>query len=395
MAWNTDINYHQIIQIILNSKFMSATTSSKSSLRIWIGGIILVAGAAIAILMMIARHNQVYADDTKSRISDVKAGPYVSAVIAGKTAIDNSLIIQGEARPYQEVTLYAKTSGYMSHIYVDKGDRVSSGQLMAEIVSPETDQAYQAAIADLENKKKILARDKALLAKEYIATQDEQQTETDVAVAAANVESLRQQQQYKNITAPFSGTVTARFADPGALIQTATNSQTSAQPIVTVSELDRIRVYVYVEQAVANNLKLGYPVEISMLEKPNFSIKGNISRISGELDPKTRMMLVEVDLPNKDGEIIPGSYVNVKIAQPTAGGNQLAVPSEAVVLKNGKPTIGVIGADSTIQFKPVTLGDNDGSKVVVISGIEKGELIGLNVGTTYENGQKVRVKYEQ
>jgi membrane fusion protein (multidrug efflux system) len=365
VAWNTDINYHQIIQIILNSKFMSATTSSKSSLRIWIGGIILVAGAAIAILMMIARHNQVYADDTKSRISDVKAGPYVSAVIAGKTAIDNSLIIQGEARPYQEVTLYAKTSGYMSHIYVDKGDRVSSGQLMAEIVSPETDQAYQAAIADLENKKKILARDKALLAKEYIATQDEQQT------------------------------VTARFADPGALIQTATNSQTSAQPIVTVSELDRIRVYVYVEQAVANNLKLGYPVEISMLEKPNFSIKGNISRISGELDPKTRMMLVEVDLPNKDGEIIPGSYVNVKIAQPTAGGNQLAVPSEAVVLKNGKPTIGVIGADSTIQFKPVTLGDNDGSKVVVISGIEKGELIGLNVGTTYENGQKVRVKYEQ
>jgi membrane fusion protein (multidrug efflux system) len=373
---------------------MSSTTSSKTSLRIWIGGILLIAVALISILMMMARHNKTYADDSKGRIAGEKAGPMVEAVVAGETAKAKEILIEGEARPYQEVTLYAKTSGYMSKILVDKGDKVREGQLLATIVSPETDQAYLAAVADLENKKKILARDKTLLTKEYIAAQDEQQTETDVNVAVANVESLRQQQQYKNITAPFNGTVTARFADAGALIQSATNAQTSAQPIVTVSELDRIRVYVYVEQAIANYLKLGYPVHISLLEKPDMIINGKISRISGELDPKTRMMLVEVDLPNNSGQVIPGSYVNVKIQQPSEGGtaNLLQVPSTAIVIKDGKYTVPVIRPDSTLHYQLVKMGENDGVKVTILDGIQKGDLIGLNVGTSYDNGQKVRVK---
>ena len=372
---------------------MSSTTSSKTSLRIWIGGIILLGVALVSILLMIARHNKTYADDAKGRVEGEKTGPVVEAVVAGAPDKSAQILIEGEARPYQEVTLYAKTSGYMSKITVDKGDKVGAGQLIATIVSPETDQAYLAAVADLENKKRVLARDKQLLAKEYIAPQDEQQTETDVNVAEANVESLRQQQQYKNITAPFSGTVTARFVDQGALIQTATSSQTSAQPIVTVSELDRIRVYVYVEQAIADYLQVGYPVQISVLEKPNQLIDGKITRISGELDPKTRMMLVEVDLSNKDGQIIPGSYVNVMIQQPSKGGvAHLQVPSEAIVIKDGKYTIPVIQKDSTLRFQLVRLGDNDGTKVIVLDGIQKGDLIGLNVGTSYDNGQKVRVK---
>ena len=371
---------------------MSSTTSSKTSLRIWIGGIILIAVALVSILMLMARHNKTYADDSKDRLVAQKAGPVVEAVVAGAASGDKDILIEGEARPYQEVTLYAKTSGYMNKILVDKGDKVSEGQLLATIVSPETDQAYLAAVADLENKKKIMARNKTLLAKEYVAPQDEQQTETDVNVAEANVESLREQQQYKNITAPFNGTVTARFADPGALIQTATNSQTSAQPIVTVSELDRIRVYIYVEQAIADYLKLGYPVRISLLEKPDEVIKGSISRISGELDPKTRMMLVEIDLPNKGGQVIPGSYVNVTIQQPTADGNLLQVPSTAIVIKDGKYTIPVIQADSTLRYQLVKVGDNDGTKVTILDGIRKGDVIGLNVGTSYDNGQKVRVK---
>jgi membrane fusion protein (multidrug efflux system) len=371
---------------------MSSTTSSKTSLRIWIGGIILVAVALVSILMMMARHNKTFADDSKSRIVAEKAGPVVNAMIAGAAPKDKEILIEGEARPYQEVTLYAKTSGYMSKILVDKGDKVSAGQLLATIVSPETDQAYLAAVSDMENKKKILARDKTLLTKEYIAAQDEQQTETDVSVAEANVESLRQQQQYKNITAPFNGTVTARYADPGALIQAATSAQTSAQPIVTVSELDRIRVYIYVEQAIADYLKIGYPVHISLLEKPDMIINGTITRIAGELDPKTRMMLVEIDLPNRDGQVIPGSYVNVKIQQPSTNGNLLQVPSEAIVIKDGKYTIPVIQADSTLRYQLVKTGDNDGSKVTILEGIQKGDLIGLNVGTSYDNGQKVRVK---
>ncbi|HTJ10572.1 MAG TPA: efflux RND transporter periplasmic adaptor subunit [Dinghuibacter sp.] len=366
-------------------------TSTKSSLRIWIGGGLLAAAAVISILLLMARQNKTYADETKSRLAGVKAGPIVKAVKVGDAASGQDLSLIGEARPFQSVTLYAKTSGYMDKIFVDKGDKVRQGQLMATIVSPETDQAYLAAVADLENKKKILARDEQLLQKEYIAPQDKEQVETDVRVATAQVESLKQQQDYKNITAPFSGTVTARYADPGALVQNATNSQTSAQPVVTVSELGRIRVYVYVEQAVATYLKEGYPVRITLTERPDVNIKASITRISGELDPKTRMELVEVDLSNQDDIIIPGSYVNVLLKMPTASNGHPQVPSEALVIKDKMTTVPVIQPDSTLVYKPVKVGDNDGVHATILDGIQNGDVIGVNVGAGYNNGQKVRI----
>jgi RND family efflux transporter MFP subunit len=186
--------------------------------------------------------------------------------------------------------------------------------------------------------------------------------------------------------------VTARYADPGALVQNATNAQTGAQPVVTVSELDRVRVYVYIEQAVATYLKEGYPVRITLTERPDVNIKATITRIAGELDPKTRMELMEVDLPNGGGLLIPGSYVNVSIRLPTTGSGHLQVPSEALVIKDKVTTIPVIQADSTLVYRPVKVGDNDGVKVTVLSGIAAGDLIGLNVGPGYNNGQKVRVQ---
>lgn len=367
-------------------------TSTKSSLRIWIGGGLLVAVAVISILLIVARQNKTFADDSKTRLSAINAGPVVKAVRVGSPNAGQDLTLTGEARPYQSVTLYAKTSGYMDKILVDKGDKVVQGQLMATIVSPETDQAYLAAVADLDNKRKVLARDVQLLQKEYIAPQDKELVETSVRVAESTVESLKQQQQYKNITAPFSGTVTARYADPGALVQNATSSQTSAQPVVTVSELDRIRVYVYVEQSAASYLKAGYPVGISLTERPDVNIKATITRISGELDPKTRMELVEVDLPNRENAIIPGSYVNVSLKLPTAGSGHLQVPAEALVIKDKKTFVPVIQADSTIVYKPVKAGDNDGVNVTILDGIQSGDLIGLNIGAGYNNGQKVRVQ---
>ncbi|TDX01201.1 efflux RND transporter periplasmic adaptor subunit [Dinghuibacter silviterrae] len=367
-------------------------TSTKTALRIWIGGGLLVAVTAVSILLILARQNKTLADDTARRVAEVKAGPAVKTLRVGDATAPQELSLIGEARPYQSVTLYAKTSGYMDKIFVDKGDKVRQGQLMATIVSPETDQAYLAAVADLDNKRKILARDSALLKKEYIAPQDKEQMETEVRVAEAQVESLKQQQGYKDITAPFSGTVTARFADPGTLVQNATNAQTSAQPVVTVSEVDRIRVYVYVEQAVATYLKEGSPVEITLTERPDVHIKAAVTRLAGELDPKTRMELVEVDLPNMDDAIIPGSYVNVGFKMPVTGSGRLQVPTEALVIKDRKTVIPVIQPDSTIVYQPVKVGDNDGVKATILLGIKNGDLIGLNVGPGYNNGQKVRLQ---
>lgn len=368
---------------------MENRTPRNSAKRVWLGGglILLIAIGGFLTMLLKQQHN--IARETKEATDEVKQGPVVKAIKAGMDKESNGIVLIGEARPFQSVTLYAKTSGYMNKILVDKGDVVKDGQLLATIVSPETDQAYAAALADLENKKRILARDEALVKKEYISKEDEETSATAVQMAQAQVKSYREQMQYKDITAPFAGTVTARYADPGALVQNATSSQTSAQPIVTVSQLDKIRIYIYVAQNDAEYMKEGYPATVTLTDKPDLKIPASITRISGELDPKTRMMLVELDLPNKDGTIIPGSYVQVHLNAPVS--NDLSVPSEAIVIHGKSYFIPVIGADSSVHYQPVTIGNNDGVHATILSGVQKGELIGLNVSPSVAEGQKVRL----
>lgn len=359
-------------------------------MRIWIGGGLIIAVAAGALLWMIYGQKEALAKETDSQKKAITEGPVVKAVKAGMSQADKGFTLIGEARPFQSVTLYAKTSGYMNKIFVDKGDKVKQGQLLATIVSPEIDQAYKAAVADLENKRKILKRDQALVAKDYISKEDADATETSVKMAEAQVQSLKEQMQYKNIIAPFSGTITARFADPGALLQNATNSQTSAQAVVTLSQLDRIRIYVYVAQGSASFLKEGYPVTITMTERPDLKIKATITRMAGELDPKTRMMLAEIDLPNSKNEIIPGSYLQVSFQAQEQ--DHLSIPSEALVVRGGKYFVPVITATKAIHYQPVTIKANDGVHVSILEGIKTGDTIGLNVSPEIPEGQKVRTQ---
>ena len=187
-----------------------------------------------------------------------------------------------------------------------------------------------ASLADLQNKKVILRRNEDLFRKEYISQEEKEQTETDVKVGEANVKSLSEQQRYKSITAPFNGTVTNRFADPGSLVQNATNAQTSALPVVTVAELEHLRKYGYVEQKDAEFIKPGCPVTITLAEDPQFKLDASVTRTTGQLDEQTRMMTTEIDVDNSKNEITAGSYVQVHIKIPSS--NKLLVPSEALVV---------------------------------------------------------------
>jgi membrane fusion protein (multidrug efflux system) len=314
----------------------------------------------------------------------------VKTMKAGVTGSDKGLVFIGEARPYQETTLYAKTGGYMNKILVDKGDNVHAGQLLATIVSPETDQAYNAAIADLENKAKIWARDSSLVKKEYISREEAETSQTSVTMARAQVQSLKEQMGYKNLTAPFSGTVTARYADPGALVQNATSSQTSAQPVVTLSELDRVRIYIYVPQIDAPFVQNGYPVTITSTDRPEWKLKATITRVAGELDPKTRMMLAEIDVSNEKRELIPGSYLQVSLQTPDQ--QTLAIPSEALVVRGGKYFVPLFDSTHQLHYQPVTVGKNDGAFVAILSGVKKGDVIGLNVSPELKENQKVKLQ---
>ena len=376
----------------INYKYMTTETTKTSYYKLLAAGlvILLLIGGGIAAIYITKAHKT--EAERLQREKDLKAGPMVKTTLSTYNSGLKELVIIGEARPYQTVTLYAKISGYLEKITVDKGDKVTSGQLVATIDNPEIDQQYNAALSDLENKKKIAERDKKLLEKKFIAQEQADVTQTAVDMAQATVKSLTEQQQYKSLKAPFAGTITARYADVGALIQNAINSQTSAQPVVTLAELGRLRIYVYVEQRDAAFLKTGYPVEITLTERPDVHIKANITRISGELDEHTRMMLCEVDIENKDNIIVPGSYVQVHITNPHNDKiKRVSVPSVALVIHKNKTMIAIVDKDSVLHFQDVIVANNTGDKVTLTSGLDSGQRVAISVGESLLEGQKVRI----
>jgi len=370
---------------------MAKIPDRSTYIKLLIAGVIilLVLGGGIAAITLTKKST--IKKETAERSADIKEGPLVKTSIAKYSTAPKQIVLIGEAKPYLSATIYAKISGYMDKILVDKGDKVSQNQLLATVVNPEIDQQYNAALADLDNKRKILERDKKLLEKKFISQEDEDMSQTAVSLAEATLRSLTEQQLYKELRAPFSGTVTARYADPGALIQNAINSQTSAQPIVTVADLDRLRVYVYAEQNDAAFLKVGYAVDITLTEKPDVHIKGSVTRIAGELDEHTRMMTVEIDIDNRDQKIIPGSYVQVHITGPLDKNAKIEVPSTALVFHNAKAMVAVVGNDSIVHFKPVKVAENSGDKATILEGLSDGDRVALSVGESIIEGQKVRL----
>jgi RND family efflux transporter MFP subunit len=319
---------------------------------------------------------------------EMAAGPMVRTDKVKKSAGDHTATFIGETRPYESATLYAKVSGYLKKVLVDKGDIVKQGQVLAIIESPETDESYIAAAADAKNKKAIAARMTALLAKRLVSQQEADQAVADSDVSQARLRSTQTLKDYETLRAPFPGTITARFADPGALVQNATSSETSALPVVTISQIRRLRVDVFLDQRDAPFVVKDQPVEISLVERPGFKILGHLDRLSDELDPRTKMLLTEIDIPNEDRSLVAGSFVQVKLqikAPP-----YLEAPVESLAVKNDKNYLTVITADNTLTFKPIEVADNDGKILRIISGATEGDTLALNVGDTLPEGNKVR-----
>jgi RND family efflux transporter MFP subunit len=312
------------------------------------------------------------------RVAPVKQGPTV-----------RRLTLQGEARPFAEVTLYAKVSGYLRNLRVDKGDRVRAGQLIATIEAPELDQQYQAAVADAKNKRANAKRYTALGPTGMVSSQELDQAQATADVADATQASLATQRNYRIIRAPFDGIVTARFADPGTLIQSAVNAQSGAVPIVTVSKADRLRVYVYPDQSSAAFVHPGDVAEIRTPERPAFSRKAPVARTAGQLSPRTRTMLTEIDVDDKDGAIVPGSFVQVTLE--TRRPPSLEIPAEALVMRNEKPHVAVIDAVHRVHYRAVVLDDDDGQAVRVHDGVKEGDLVALDLGNAADEGAAVQV----
>jgi len=351
-------------------------------------GVLIVAVALVVLLIVFVFKKVSYALEASRRRKDIDAGPHVQVAPVEPSAPEQTLTLLGEARPYQSVTLYAKVSGFLKDVRADKGDVVELGQLLARIESPETNQQYAAAEADAQNKEAIAERYKPLLERKLVSQQEADEAISAGHIAQANLESIGAVKGYQDIRAPFDGMVTARFADPGALIQNAANAQTGAQPLFTVSQINRLRIYAYVDQKFAASIHNGVPVHITLQERPDIQLDAKVTRFSGELDAKTRMLLVEIDIDNNQHQVVAGSYVQVamKVQSPV----YLEVPVEALILKDAKDYIPVVTSSNTLTYRPVTLADNDGQHVKVLTGLAQGEMVALNLGNSLDEGARVQ-----
>ncbi len=360
-------------------------TTKQGSGKFFISGIVLILIAG-GFYFYLAHAKESNANaDSKERGKEAALGMVIRTATVTPSTPERILTIPGEVRAYTEVTLYAKITGYLKKINVDKGDNVREGQVLATIESPETDRLYEASEASAKNLRSIAKRDEELLAKALIAPQDAEQAAANADAAEETLKSLAEQRAYEIMKAPFSGKVTARYADAGALLQSTSNSV----PVITVSEVDRLRIYIYLDQKDASFIKEGDSVSIRLLERPDINIKAKISRYTGEIDSRSRTLLAEIDLDNKNNVILPGSFVQVSLrikAQPL-----LQMPSDALIIKGKDYYAAVVDASGILHMRKIEIADNDGRTIQIVSGLAAGDQIGLGIGDALKDGDKVQV----
>jgi membrane fusion protein, multidrug efflux system len=364
--------------------------TSASVGRVVAGAVVLVAITASVVWFLATRRSSALAAEARARTTASSEGAVVRTTLVSQSSPVRVVDLLGEARPYASVTLYAKVAGYLKTVGADVGDRVGAGAVIATIESPETDRALSAAKADYENKQLIAGRVTQLLARKMVSPQEADQAKTEAAVANEKLEGLKEQQAYESLRAPFAGKVTARFADPGALVQSAANSQTSALPVVTISQTDRLRVFVYLDQSDAAIVRPGSRATIALPDRPDARISVTVSRLAGELDPKTRKMLAELDVDNANGAIVPGSFVQVQLD--FASAQQPQAPVEALLVRGGKTFVATVDDQSTVHLVPVTVASNDGRAITFSSGVATGQRVALNLGSAVADGARVQVE---
>jgi RND family efflux transporter MFP subunit len=332
--------------------------------------------------------------------------PAASVAKVTREDLFKEVTIAAEFRPYEEVALHAKVSGFVSKMNVDFGDSVKAGQLLATLEVPELQaelanaQAAQAkAEADFTNANLIYSRLQSvnkehpnLVAQQDLDTAQANELTAIAAIAAAkaNFEKFQTMVGYTQIVAPFDGVVTHRYADPGTLIQAGTSSDTQALPLVRVSDNYRLRLDFPVTVDYVKDIQLGAPVEVRVDSLNGRTFTGKISRFTHEVDDNTRTMITEIEVANPNLELIPGMYANVilKVEQrPSA----LTIPVEAVAGEKN-PTVLVLNQNQQIEERAVKLGLETPEKFEVLSGLREGDLVIVGSRAQFQADEKVAPK---
>lgn len=341
--------------------------------------IVLIVFAALAVFGILSRihHTSVLAKSTQEL-----AAPVVIALAPQQGAATDTFSLPGNVTAYTDSPIYARTSGYLTKWYYDIGSHVKKGALLAEIATPELDQQLAQADADLgaaeanaKNAKAQAQRYQGLVATNAVSQQDTENftnqataTASSVKSAQANVERLKQLQAFEKVYAPFDGVVTGRSIDTGQLIDTGV-----ARELFHMQSLNTLRVYTNVPQMYSANLKRGTKIDISFPEHPGQTYQGTLVRTSNAIDPSSRTLLVEIDVDNRKGELLPGALAQVHFKAPSV--QTFVVPVSAIIFRREGTQLGVLGANNKAHVVPVTIGQDDGRTVQIVGGLKQGDLV--------------------
>lgn len=313
---------------------------------------------------------------------------------------DEELVLPATLQAYEESPIHARTSGYLLRWYKDIGSRVNKGDLLAEIDTPEVDQELSQARA---NRQQVVAqRDIAKISADRwqnlrktdsVSAQEAdtqssayQQAVANLASADANVRRLEQLESFKHVYAPFFGVLVKRNVDPGALI----NAGSGGVELFILAKVDPVRVFTNVPQAYSPAIKNGMPAYITLQEIPGEKFKGTVARTAEAIDPATRTLLTEVDVPNKDSRLLRGSFGEVHFS-PKINAERVTVPVNAMLFREEGARVAVVGTDSKVQLRPITIGRDYGTTLEILGGLNLEDRIIINPADSLEDGQKVNV----
>jgi len=383
--------------------------------KVWIP-VLLLGGLLVWAVFRAHRGAEAGKADPGASSGTADALPLVTVVEPLRKPAVLSLTLPVSVEALNEATLYSKVAGYLQWIKVDKGDRVEKGQILALVEVPEIEKEYQSAQAAVEEAQAVERRaqaDESLKEVTYKRLADVRQSQPDVisqqevdvaraayavaqsdagvakakvGLARAELGKLEAQREFAKIRAPYDGVVTARFVDPGALIQQGTNSKSN--PIVTVVSIDTVRVYLSVPETSVSYVKQGRPVQVMLDAFPGREFRGSITRFADALDTQTRTMKTEIDLPNPGRHILSGMYGTAKL-ELSAESGALFVPDQAVHRDaEGHPFVYTV-AQNRVQKVAVETGLDDG-KLVQVRGLQGDESIVLATTANLQEGLSVK-----
>ena len=350
--------------------------------------------------------------------------PEVSVVAAVRAKGMGNLVLPGNIQAVTEAPILARAEGFIQRRYVDIGDRVSAGQLLAEIHAPDLDQqvvqaraAVQQAQADLERATAALEQGKAnealakvtamrwdnLSRRGVVSRQENDQYQAqylaqaanvralDRAVAAArgsvaasqaNVARLTELQGYLQVRAPFAGVVTLRNVDVGALVNSGSTL------LFRIAQTNPLRTYVNVPQGNDSEVRVGQTATLSTADLPDRKFNGMVTRTANALDPATRTLLVEIQVPNPDGKLLPGTYAQVDLNLPRKD-PPILIPSDTLVVRPAGTLVALVGDHNAVHFQGITVGRDLGDRIEVLSGLKAGQRVIVNPNDSVQEGVKV------